>query len=98
MAAGDSGRPGIQRRLDAILDRVEDRVSGVSLARAGLVERFRFQPGRGRLLVLCRPRRAHRACCLLLEGAVVDHALEELRSELERAFPELRVEFVFPEA
>ena len=87
-----------QEALEGILDRVRDHASGAPLSHAGLVERFRYQPDRSRLLVFVRPRRTDHACCLLVNEAATDRTLRDLRRELERAFPDLDVELVFPGA
>ncbi len=96
-AHGDSPRAPAPETLDRVLDTVKDHASGAPLSHTGLVERFRFQPDRRRLLVFFRPRRTDHACCLLVNEAATDRTLRDLRRELELRFPDLEVEFVFLE-
>ncbi len=81
--------------LDRILDTVKDHATGAPLSQVGLVERFRFQPERRRLLVFLRPRRTGHACCLLVNESAADRTFQDLLRELELAFPDLHVELVF---
>jgi len=85
----------LQQRLDDVLDRVIDPASGEPVSRLGLVERFRHQPERRRLLVFCRHVQQDHACCLLFSNIAFDATTEALKNELEREFPDLRVQLVF---
>jgi|AMFO01.1.fsa_nt_gi hypothetical protein len=87
----------MQLALDAALDRVIDKTTGVSIARLGLVERFRLQPERRRLLVFCRHIATDHACCVIFNNLAFEDTLESLRSELEKTFPDLTIRFVFAE-
>lgn len=85
----------MQERLEAVLDRVIDPASGEPVSRLGLVERFRLQPERGRLLVFCRHVQQDHACCLIFSNIAFDATLEHLKRALEEEFPELTVQLVF---
>jgi metal-sulfur cluster biosynthetic enzyme len=87
----------IQEALGAVLTRVIDPVTGISIAGLGLVERFRLQPERRRLLVFCRHVATHHACCIILDNLAFEDTLERLRAELGRTFPDLTVHLRFAE-
>jgi len=87
----------MQHELDSALDRVIDKTTGISIAELGLVERFRLQPERRRLLVFCRHIATDHACCVLFNNIAFEDTLEGLRSELEKTFPDLTIRFVFAE-
>jgi len=81
--------------LDAILDRVMDRAIGSPISSTGLVERFRYQPDRCRLVVFCRYRRTGQAACLVINDTSLGQTLDDLRGELQRTFPRLDIEMLF---
>ncbi|NOZ79840.1 MAG: hypothetical protein GXP48_11815 [Acidobacteria bacterium] len=81
----------MQEALGAVLARVIDPVTGISIARLGLVERFRLQPERRRLLVFCRRIATHHACCIVFDALAFEDTLERLRAELGTTFPDLTV-------
>ncbi len=85
----------MKKRLDDVLDRVIDPASGEPVSRLGLVERFRLQSDRKRLLVFCRHVRQDHACCLLFSNVAFDATTEALKQALEREFPDLRIQLVF---
>jgi metal-sulfur cluster biosynthetic enzyme len=86
---------GIQEGLEAVLNRVIDPASGEPVSRLGLVERFRQQPERRRLLVFCRHAQQDHACCLIFSNVAFDATLQHLKEALEAEFPDLTVQFVF---
>jgi len=86
---------GLQETLDSILDRVNDRAIGAPISSTGLVERFRYQPDRCRLIVFCRYRRAGHAACLVINDTSLGQTLDDLRQELERVFPRLEIDILF---
>ena len=85
----------LQETLDAVLDRVIDRAVGAPLSGTGLVERFRYQPDRCRLIVFCRYRTTRQAACLVVNDTAIGQTMDALRKELETLFPRLDIEFVF---
>ena len=88
---------GMRKTLHAVLDKVIDPTTGVSVARLGLVERFRLQPERRRLLVFCRHIASDHACSVIFNNLAFEDTLERLRAELESTFPDLTVRFRFAE-
>ncbi len=85
----------MHKQLDAVLDRVIDHQSGSPLSRVGLVERFRLQPDKKRLLVFCRIMSVDHACCMVFNNTAYDQTIEDLRNELTKTFPNFTVQFIF---
>lgn len=85
----------LQETLDAILDRVIDRAVGSPVSGTGLVERFRYQPDRCRLIVFCRYRRTGQAACMVVNDTSLGQTVDDLRRELETTFPRLDIEIFF---
>jgi len=85
----------LQETLERILDSVMDRAVGSPISSTGLVERFRYQPDRCRLVVFCRYRRTGQAACLVINDTSLGQTLDDLRRELQQAFPRLDIEMLF---
>ncbi len=85
----------MQQELDDILERVIDRQSGGPVANIGLVERFRLQPNKKKLIVFCRIMNFDHACCLVMNNHAYDQTIDDLRTEIQRSFPDLTVQFVY---
>ena len=85
---------GMIDRIDAVLDRVVEPVSGLTVAELGLVKRLRYLEGSGRLAVYLNPVGRAKMCCTLLAGTLQNQTLDTLTRELEDEFPDLAVEYV----
>lgn len=82
-------------KFDAILDRVKEPLSELSLAELGIVSRFTYSAGE-RVIVarlnLDAPRFECPACSAMA-GEVAQGIERRLREELEKEFPGFTVEF-----
>lgn len=83
-------------KIDAVLDRVKDPESGLSVGALGLVKRFRYDAGKGRLYIFMDVYTHLPKCvtCAAIAQTVIARIIGDLKAELERVFPELVVEVV----
>ena len=86
--------PEMIRKIDAVLERVREPEGGLPVRDVGIVERLRYLPDEGKLKVFINLKANPKACCFLITGAIETSILDELRSELEKEFPELEIELV----
>lgn len=82
----------MKRRLQAVLDRVKDPETDLSVADLGLVRRIRYLPEEQKLCVFLNPVRPAPACCSIMSGLLLNTTLHHLAQELRAEFPELSVE------
>ncbi len=82
----------MKKRLQAVLDRVKEPETNLSLADLGLVERIRYLPRRKKLKVFLNPVRPAPACCSIMSGLILNTTLKNLAGALREEFPELAVE------
>ncbi len=83
----------MEKTLQTVLDRVKDPETGLSVAQLGLVRKIRYVKESKKLLVLLTFIRPGPVCCSLLSGMVLSTVKKNLQTKLERAFPELTVEY-----
>jgi metal-sulfur cluster biosynthetic enzyme len=86
--------PEMIRKIDAVLERVREPEGGLPVRDTGLVQRLRYVPEEGKLKVFVTLAVNPKACCFLITGAIEASVLDQLRSELEKEFPELEIELV----
>ena len=82
------------RKIDSVLDRVQDAESKLSIAELGLIQRLRYSEAQRLLLVYTNPLGPTHGCCSLIGAAHFSATVDRLTTELEREFPDLKVEFV----
>lgn len=85
----------MSRKIDAVLERVKEPESGLSIAQLGLVERLRYSEKAKKLLVFTsfiKPN--HKYCCTVIQGLLISGTLKQLTAEFQKEFPDLAVEFV----
>lgn len=82
------------RKIDSVLDRVQDAESKLSIAELGLIKRLRYSETKGKLLVYTNPLGSTHGCCSLIGAAHFSATVDRLTAELEQEFPDLKVEFV----
>jgi hypothetical protein len=91
--AGEMDREMIDK-IDAVLDRVREPVSGLTIAQLGLVNRLRYLESSRRLAVYLCPVKRAKMCCTVLAGTLQIQTLDALTRELEQEFPDLAIEYV----
>ena len=85
----------MKKKIDAVLDRVKEPESGLSIAQLGLVERLRYSSASKTLYVCTSTIRHNRKqCCTVLQGLLISGTLNSLTREFQKEFPDLSVEIV----
>jgi len=84
------------KKIDAVLDRVKDPESGLSVSRLGVVERVRYNESSKKLYIFGDFERHMPRCsaCSAIAGLIVDRIARDLAVEFHAEFPDLDVEFV----
>ena len=83
------------RKIDAVLEKVKEPESGLSIAELGLVEKLRYNPTRKRLYIFTSTIRQNRKqCCTVLQGLLISGTLNSLTEEFRKEFPDLAVQVV----
>jgi Iron-sulfur cluster assembly protein len=87
--------PEMKQKIDAVLDRVKDPETGLSVAQMGLVERLRYSESNKKLLVILRAvNRRVPKCCAIIQGLLLSSVLNDITEEFQKEFPELAIEIV----
>ncbi|MBW2559075.1 MAG: hypothetical protein JRD69_09645 [Deltaproteobacteria bacterium] len=88
--------PEMTRKIDAILARIKDPESGLSLDRLGVVTRVRYNEER-QVMYLFTDFLSHLpncATCRGIAGAIISSLMKSLKEEFEKEFPDITIEFV----
>ena len=85
----------IKKRIDAVLDRVKDPESGLSVSELGLVTKLRYSEKHSHLYVFTDFFRHHPGCltCSAIASLVSSSIQKQLESEFQKEFPDLTIEF-----
>jgi len=88
--------PEMTKKIDALLERVKDPESGLSISRLGLVKRIRYSEGEKKLFVFTDfyPHLPKCITCAAIAKMIVSTIIRDLTVELQCEFPDLTVEFV----
>ena len=86
--------PEMTRKLDAVLDRVKEPESRLSIAQLGLISRIRHHPEAKKLSVFLSSIRPTHGCCTIIASLLLTTTLKDLTEELGKEFPGLSVEIV----
>jgi metal-sulfur cluster biosynthetic enzyme len=82
-------------KIDAVLERVKEPESNLSIAQLGLVKRVRYNTERNTLYVFTNTIKSnHHYCCTIIQGLLVSSTIERLTEEFHKEFPDLSIEFV----
>jgi metal-sulfur cluster biosynthetic enzyme len=85
----------MKQKIDAVLDRVKEPVTGLPVAQLGLVERLRYSESKKKLFVfLNAENRRTPKCCKIIQGLLLSDILKALTEEFNKEFPELSIEIV----
>ncbi|MBW2560592.1 MAG: hypothetical protein JRE40_07030 [Deltaproteobacteria bacterium] len=88
--------PEMTQRIDAILERVKDPESGLSLDRLGVVTKVRYNEEK-REMYLFTDFLDHFPTCNTCRGiatAIMSSIIRNLKEEFEREFHDITIEFV----
>ena len=88
--------PLILEKIDAVLDRIKDPESGLSISRLGLVERVRYNEEKGEMYIFTDflSHLPHCPSCAGVAMVVVSAIKRRLREEFQKEFPDLTIELV----
>ena len=82
------------QKIDAVLDRVKEPESGLSISQLGLVKKLRHNKNRKKLTVYIDTIGPAKGCCAIMSAMLLSTTLENLAREFESEFPDLTVEFI----
>ncbi|MDO9516344.1 MAG: hypothetical protein Q7J01_09645 [Syntrophales bacterium] len=88
--------PETTQRIDAILGRIKDPESGISLDRLGVVTRIRYNEEK-REMYLFTDFLSHLPTCNTCRGiavAIISSLMKRMQEEFEKEFPDITIEFV----
>lgn len=80
-------------KIDAVLARVKDPETLLSMAQLGWVERIRHDEARKKLYVLTKTLGPSKKCCTVIGGLQISSAMRNLTEELQKEFPDLTIDF-----
>jgi len=87
----------MKKELDAVLDRVKEPESGLSVGDIGLVQKFRYVSSKNMLYVYRNSILPGKGCCTLISNMLLSTTQKELIGELKKSFPKLTIEMVVPQ-
>ena len=83
----------MKQKIDAVLDRVKEPTTGISVAQLGLVRRLRYIESKKKLIVFFSTVNQHvPKCCKIIQGLLLSDILKALTEEFTKEFPELDIE------
>jgi len=84
------------QRIDAILERVKDPESGLSLDRLGVVTKVRYNEEKREMYLFTDFLNHFPTCntCRGIAAAIVSSIMRDLKEEFEKEFPDITIEFV----
>ena len=83
------------KKIDAVLERVKEPESNLSIAQLGLVDRVRYNQEHHKLYIVTTPLKSNRHyCCTIIQGLLISSTLESLTEEFQKEFPDLSIELV----
>ena len=90
---GETMTPIMKQKIDAVLDRVKEPETGLSVAQLGLVERLRYKASEQTLSVMVSDvNRGQHTCCIIIQGLILSSVLNALTAELKKEFPNLTID------
>ena len=81
-------------KIEAVLDRVREPESNLSIAQLGLVKKLRYVKNKRTLYIFTRDPSAPKACCTIIAKLLQTSLSEKLIQEFQIEFPDLTIEFV----
>ncbi len=83
----------VQKKIDSVLGRIKDSQSGMTIAQMGLVQKIRHSEENRRLIVFMNHMGKSKACCSVLNMAILADLEKEMEVELKKEFPWFSVRF-----
>ena len=83
------------KKIDAVLERVREPESNLTIAQLGLVKRLRYSEKHNKLTVFMNSvLNSHKYCCTIMQGCLLYGTIKSLTGEFQKEFPDLSIEFV----
>jgi metal-sulfur cluster biosynthetic enzyme len=82
----------MKKKLQAVLERVKEPETNLTISELGLVEKFRYYPKQKKLSVFLNPIRPGKICCSIISSLLLSSTLKDLMNELRKEFPDLYLE------
>ena len=83
------------RKLETVLDKVEEPESLLSIAQLGLVEKISYSAENKKLRVFLNDINGNpHGCCTIISSLLLSTTLQNLTEELQNEFPDLSIEIV----
>ena len=83
----------MKQKIDGVLDRVKEPVTGLPIAQLGLVKRLRYSESKKKLFVFFNAvNRRMPKCCKIIQVLLLSDILNALAEEFTKEFPELTIE------
>ena len=83
----------IQEKIDGVLDRIKDPQTGMTIAQLGLVKKIRYVEKRRKLIVFFKRLGHGKACCALLNMAMLTDFENLIKEGLKVQFPDFSIVF-----
>ena len=83
----------MKKKIDAVLERVKEPESGLSIAELGLVERLRYSEKHKKLIIFTNPTKSPPGCCIIIAKLLQKATGKGLTKEFQKEFPDLSIEF-----
>jgi metal-sulfur cluster biosynthetic enzyme len=81
-------------KIEAILNRVKEPESRLTVAQLGLVEKIRYHKMRKKLSVFISAIGPSKGCCTVTSALLLSTTLECLTQEFKKEFPDLSIEMI----
>lgn len=82
------------QKIEAVLDRVKEPESQLSISQLGLVKKVRYNKGRRKLSVFINTIQPGKCACTVITALLLNTILKSLATEFRKEFPDLGVEML----
>jgi len=83
----------IQKKIDKVLDSIQDPQSGMTIAQLGLVGKIRYVEKSQKLIVFLNRLGKGKSCCAALNMVVLADFEKTIKEGLEKEFPQFSIDF-----
>ena len=83
----------IQKKIDKVLDHIQDPSSGMTIAQLGLVGKIRYVEKRQKLIVFLNRLGKGKSCCAALNMVLLADFETSIKEGLEAEFPQFSIDF-----
>ena len=80
------------RKIKAVLEKVKDPESQLSVAQIGLVEKINYSAENKQLRVFLNSIHPTHSCCTMIGSLLLATTLKNLTEEFQKEFPDLSIE------